>query len=79
VVSQEFHHAALRVSLAAVPRRGLFYAGKIAVIGTAALIVGLLTTALSLLLGQLLIGNSGIGVMNDGAIRAVVSTAGMPD
>lgn len=72
VLSQEFHHGALRVTLSAVPRRGLFYAGKIAMTGGAALAVGLLSGFTTLLLGQALLGDAGVGITADGALRAAV-------
>ncbi len=43
-VSSEFLNGALRISLAAVPRRSLFYVAKMATIGGSALAVGLMTT-----------------------------------
>jgi len=75
VVSQEFHVGALRVSLSAVPRRGVFYASKMAMTGAVALAVGLLSGFTTLLLGQVLIGDAGIGVSDPGALRAVVGSA----
>lgn len=72
VMSQEFHHSALRVSLSAVPRRGLFYASKIAMTGSVALAVGLLAGFAALLLGQALLGDAGIGITDTGALRAAV-------
>ncbi|MGS0684903.1 ABC transporter permease [Nakamurella sp. GG22] len=72
VMSQEFHHSALRVSLSAVPQRGLFYVSKIAMTGSVALAVGLLSGFTTLLLGQALLGDAGIGIADDGALRAAV-------
>ena len=74
VVSQEFHHSALRVSLSAVPRRGVFYASKMAMIGGVALAVGLLSGFTTLLLGQALLGDAGIGISDAGALRAAVGS-----
>ena len=71
VVSQEFHHSALRVSLSAVPRRGVFYASKMAVTGGVALAVGVLSGFTTLLLGQTLLGDAGVGFTDAGALRAV--------
>ncbi|MET0965886.1 MAG: ABC transporter permease [Nakamurella sp.] len=73
-LSQEFHQSALRVSLAAVPRRGLFYVSKMAVIGGAVLVVGLLAGLTTFLLGQALIGDAGIGISDTGALRAVLGS-----
>ncbi|OLO34557.1 ABC transporter permease [Streptomyces sp. MNU77] len=69
-VSSEFLNGALRVSLAAVPRRSLFYAAKMAAIGGSALVVGLVTTFTSFLVGQLLLGEHAIGLGHPGALRA---------
>jgi len=55
-VSQEFHNGAVRVSLAAVPRRAVFYAGKMATIGGLTLVVGVLTTLVTLVLGRSMLG-----------------------
>lgn len=73
-VSQEFQHSALRVWLAAVPRRGGFYAAKMVVVAAAALVVGLLSTLVSFLLGQALIGDAGIGVGDQAAVRAIAGS-----
>ncbi|MER7171922.1 ABC transporter permease [Streptomyces mesophilus] len=70
--SSEFAHGALRVSLAAVPRRGLFYAAKTAVIGTAALVLGLITSFATFLVGQLFMGEYAIGLGEEGALSACV-------
>jgi len=71
-VSQEFHHAAVRVSLAAVPRRGVFYTAKMATIGAASLVVGLLTGLATLALGRVLIGES--VTWDASALRAAVGS-----
>jgi ABC-type transport system involved in multi-copper enzyme maturation permease subunit len=70
VVSQEFHNAAVRVSLCAVPRRGVFYAGKMAVIGGLTLVIGVLTTLVTLVLGKSMLGEFGHWSTAD--LRAVV-------
>jgi hypothetical protein len=74
VFSQEFHHSALRVWLSAVPRRGVFYVSKIAMTGSVVLLVGLLSGFTTLLLGQALIGEAGIGISDTGALRAAVGS-----
>nr|MDT0522949.1 ABC transporter permease [Streptomyces sp. DSM 41633] len=71
-VSSEFLGGALRISLAAVPRRSLFYAAKMTVIGGAALVVGLLTSFSAFLVGQLFMGEHAIGLGHPGALRAAV-------
>ncbi len=70
--SSEFAHGALRVSLAAVPNRGLFYAAKTAVIGAAALALGLITSFATFLIGQLFMGEYAIGLGDPGALSACV-------
>ncbi|MEV2258851.1 ABC transporter permease [Streptomyces anulatus] len=69
-VSSEFVNGALRISLAAVPRRSLFYAAKMAAIGGSALAVGLVTTFTTFLVGQLFLGEHAIGLGHPGALRA---------
>ncbi|MGW7093924.1 ABC transporter permease [Streptomyces sp. NPDC054874] len=69
-VSSEFLNGALRISLAAVPRRSLLYAAKMAAIGGSALVVGLVTSFTSFLVGQLFLGEHAIGLGHPGALRA---------
>ncbi|MFD0417233.1 ABC transporter permease [Streptomyces sp. NPDC127108] len=71
-VSSEYVNGALRVSLAAVPRRGLFYGAKTAVLGAAALLVGLVTSFTTFLGGQAFLGDDAIGLGHPGAVRACV-------
>lgn len=69
-VSSEFLDGALRISLAAVPRRSLFYAAKMTAIGGSVLVVGLVTSFTSFLVGQLFLGAHAIGPGHPGALRA---------
>ncbi|WP_372343154.1 ABC transporter permease [Streptomyces sp. KL116D] len=69
-VSCEYLNGALRVSLSAVPRRGLFYAAKIAVVGGCAFAVGTLTTFATFLAGQAFMGSYALGLGDPGAVRA---------
>ncbi|MBM9621485.1 ABC transporter permease subunit [Streptomyces zhihengii] len=71
-VAGEYRGGAVRVSLTAVPRRGLFYAGKLAVVGLLALAAGLLTGAVCFFAGQAALGDHGVGIGEPGALRAVV-------
>ncbi|MEV6104565.1 ABC transporter permease [Streptomyces sp. NPDC051940] len=74
-VSSEFHGGALRVSLAAVPRRGLFYGAKLAVTGALALAVGLVCGFASFLGGQALRGDMpAMSLGDEGVLRACVGT-----
>lgn len=72
--SSEFTGGALRVSLTAVPRRDLFYAAKMVVVGVQALIVGEAAGFAGFLLGQLFMGQFAIGLGHPGALRAVLGS-----
>ncbi|MEV0253518.1 ABC transporter permease [Streptomyces sp. NPDC050732] len=71
-VSAEYTSGALRISLAAVPRRGLFYGAKMAVVGGLALLAGLATAFAAFLTGQAFMGDHAIGLGHPGAVRACV-------
>ncbi|MFC8534513.1 ABC transporter permease [Streptomyces sp. NPDC057249] len=71
-VSAEYVGGALRISLSAVPRRGLFYAAKTAIVGAAALGVGLVTAFAAFFVGQAFPGEHAIGLGEPGALRACV-------
>ncbi|MGW0792034.1 ABC transporter permease [Streptomyces sp. NPDC002911] len=70
-LSSEFLNGALRVSLTAVPSRSLFYVAKMAVVGGLALIVGLITSIATFLVGQLFMGEYTIRLGEPGSLRAV--------
>ncbi|KUJ70422.1 ABC transporter permease [Streptomyces albus subsp. albus] len=74
-VSADHSHQGLRIWLAAVPRRGLYYGGKLIVIGGLALAAGLLTGFGALLAGQTALGGDGVGPTAPGAARAAVGCA----
>ncbi|MFF1834551.1 ABC transporter permease [Streptomyces sp. NPDC058231] len=69
-LSSEYLNGALRVSLAAVPRRNLFYAAKMTLVGVLALVVGLATSFTAFLVGQMFMGEYAIGLGEPGALRA---------
>ncbi|MEU5609804.1 ABC transporter permease [Streptomyces sparsogenes] len=71
-VANEYAGGGIRVWLAAVPRRGLYYGCKLSVVGLCALAVGLVTGFASLLGGQALLGEQGVGPGAPGALRAAV-------
>ncbi|MBQ0854025.1 ABC transporter permease subunit [Streptomyces sp. BH-SS-21] len=71
-VSSEFQGGALRVSLTAVPRRGRWFAAKVAAVGIPALAVGLLTGGVSLAVGWAVLGDRADGVSWGEGLRAVV-------
>lgn len=69
-VSAEYLDGALRVSLAAVPGRTLFYAAKMTVIGGCTLVVGTATTCTAFVAGQAFLGSDALGLGDPGALRA---------
>lgn len=71
-VSSEYANGALRISLSAVPLRGLFYAAKTAAVAGAALAVGLVTAFAAFFAGQAFLGEDAIGLGEPGALRACV-------
>ncbi|TPQ18459.1 ABC transporter permease subunit [Streptomyces sporangiiformans] len=71
-VSSEFQGGALRVSLAAVPHRGRWYAAKATVVGVAVLGVGLLTGCVSLAVGKAVLGDKGSGLSWGEGLRGAV-------
>lgn len=73
-ISSEYVNGALRMSLAAVPRRTLFYTAKMSLIGAASLAIGLVTTFSSFLVGQLFMEEHAIGLGEPGALRAAVGS-----
>jgi ABC-2 type transport system permease protein len=71
-VSSEFHQGALRLSLAAVPQRGRWFAAKAAVIALPALLVGLVTALAALLVGRAGLGAAADGLSTGEQVRGVV-------
>jgi ABC-2 type transport system permease protein len=71
-VSSEFHGGGLRLSLAAVPLRGRWFAAKIAAIGVPALLVGLVTAAASLGAARAGLGDAASGLTWGEQARGVV-------
>jgi ABC-2 type transport system permease protein len=74
-VSAEFHNGALRVSLAAVPQRGRWFAAKVTSIAVPALVVGLLTSLAALLAGRAGLGSAADGLTGGEQVRAVAGCA----
>ncbi|MCT2593963.1 ABC transporter permease [Streptomyces sp. N2-109] len=72
VVTSEYSHGGVRLSLAAVPRRGLLLLGKLAVTGGLALTAGLFTGLVSVGGGQALLGEHGTDLAAPGALRAAL-------
>jgi ABC-2 type transport system permease protein len=72
VVSNEYSTGMIRTSLAAVPQRGTFLAGKIAVATGLALVVGLATSFVTFFLGQAMLGDHRAEIGDPGVMRAVI-------
>ncbi|MFJ3717551.1 ABC transporter permease [Streptomyces sp. NPDC101169] len=72
VVSNEYSTGMIRVSLAAVPQRGAFLFGKIAVATALALVVGMATSFAAFFLGQAMLGSLRTHLGDPGVLRAVI-------
>ncbi|MET9816612.1 MULTISPECIES: ABC transporter permease [unclassified Streptomyces] len=71
-VSSEFHSGALRITLAAVPRRGRWFAAKAAVIAVPVLVVGLVTALTAFLVARAGLGTAADGLSSGEQVRGVV-------
>ncbi|MFE7765728.1 ABC transporter permease [Streptomyces sp. NPDC057438] len=72
VVSNEYSTGMIRTSLAAVPQRGTFLFGKIAVATALAFAVGLVTSFVTFFLGQAMLGPYRAEIGDPGVLRAVL-------
>jgi ABC-type transport system involved in multi-copper enzyme maturation permease subunit len=72
IVSSEYSSGTIRASLMAVPRRGLFYAGKVLTGGLLAFGVSLVTVLVTFFTAQAGLGPYGISFGADGAIEATI-------
>ncbi|MFH8365523.1 ABC transporter permease subunit [Streptomyces sp. NPDC018031] len=72
VVSNEYSTGMIRTSLAAVPRRGLFLFGKIAVATLLALAVSMITSFVTFFTGQAMLGDHRAALGDPGVLRAVL-------
>ena len=72
VVSNEYSTGMIRTSLAAVPQRGTFLFGKIAVATGLAFVVGIVTSFVSFFLGQAMLGSHRASISDSGVLRAVI-------
>ncbi|WP_431036834.1 ABC transporter permease [Streptomyces sp. P6-2-1] len=75
VVSNEYSTGMIRTSLAAVPRRGVFFFSKVAVATALAFLIGLITAFVSFFVGQLILGDHGTSIGDAGVLRAVFGAA----
>ncbi|MGP3949693.1 ABC transporter permease [Streptomyces sp. 7N604] len=71
VVSSEYSTGMIRTSLAAVPQRGTFLFGKIAVASALAFLIGFVTSFGAFFLGQALLGEHRASIGDPGVLRAV--------
>jgi ABC-2 type transport system permease protein len=71
-VASEFRGGALRVSLAAVPHRGRWFAAKTAAIGAPALATGLATGLVSLVVGRAVLGDRADAIGWAEGLRGIV-------
>ncbi|WP_329240127.1 ABC transporter permease [Streptomyces canus] len=74
-VSSEFHGGGLRLSLAAVPRRGRWFAAKLLAIGVPTLAVGLVTAFAALVVARAGLGDAASGLSTGEQTRGVVGGA----
>ena len=75
VVSNEYSTGMIRTSLAAVPQRGTFLAGKLAVAAGLAFAVGIVTSFAAFFLGQAMLGGHSTSISDPGVLRAVIGGA----
>ncbi|PWI20009.1 ABC transporter permease [Streptomyces sp. Act143] len=71
-VSSEFHGGGLRLSLAAVPQRGRWFAAKLTAIAVPALAVGLVTAFAALVVARAGLGDAASGLSAGEQARGVV-------
>ncbi|WP_405875121.1 ABC transporter permease subunit [Streptomyces sp. NBC_00005] len=71
-VSSEFRGGALRVTLAAVPRRGRWFAAKAVAIAVPVLVVGLFAGCVSVVVGRAVLGAKADGLTFGEELRGVV-------
>ncbi|MER7644052.1 ABC transporter permease [Streptomyces sp. NPDC126522] len=74
-VSSEYQGGALRLSLAAVPHRGRWFAAKVAAIAVPVFVVGLVTGVVTLLVGKAVLGTEADGLGAGEQVRGVVGCA----
>ncbi|GAA5205193.1 ABC transporter permease [Streptomyces thinghirensis] len=71
-VSSEYHGAGIRLSLAAVPQRGRWFAAKLTVIAAPVLAVGLVTALAALLAARARLGSSADDLTGGEQVRGVL-------
>jgi ABC-2 type transport system permease protein len=71
-VSGEYTSGAIRGSLLAVPRRGLFLGSKLAAGGLVALVASTVVVGLTFAVTQVMLGDHRVALTGDGVLRAVL-------
>ncbi|SEP89415.1 ABC-2 type transport system permease protein [Streptomyces sp. yr375] len=74
-VAAEFQGGTLRLSLAAVPHRGRWFAAKLTAISLPVLAVGLVTGLLTLAVGSAVLGERAVGLGTAEGVRGVIGCA----
>jgi len=72
VVSSEYHGNGIRLSLAAVPQRGRWFAAKLVVVAVPSLVVGLLTACAAVVAARAGLGSAADGLTAGEQARGVV-------
>ncbi|MEU1347377.1 ABC transporter permease subunit [Streptomyces sp. NPDC005775] len=72
VVTSEYSSGTIRSSLAAVPRRGVFYTAKMLAGGLTALAVSAAAAVTSFFLAQATMGDEGVSLTDDGVLPALI-------
>jgi ABC-type transport system involved in multi-copper enzyme maturation permease subunit len=77
VITSEYGTRMIGASLTAMPRRGVLYAAKAAVLTSMTLVVALITSFVSFFAGQAILGpkHAGASIASPGALRAVLLSA----
>lgn len=75
VVSSEYHGNGIRLSLAAVPQRGRWFAAKLTVVAVPVLLVGLATGLAALTAARAALGTAADGLTAGEQVRGVVGCA----
>lgn len=78
LIGGEYSSGMIRLSLAAVPDRGVFFLAKATVLGAVTLAVGLVTAFTAFFVGQGLLGDHGVSLGDPGVLRAVLVGALYP-
>lgn len=70
-VTTEYTSGTIRSSLAAVPRRGLFFGSKLAAGGLVALVASVIVVAVTFAVTQFMLGENRVAITDDGVLRAL--------